>query len=313
MTDSESKYPVILISEGVDRNRELLALIKLLDDEDDRVYTAVHNKLKERGLDSIRELKSALVAASPLVKERIGEAIRDIQCDRIHKQFRLFANLPDDEVDLETGSFMIAQLFSPETDMTPYREILDSIAVQIQPQIGLVRFPLEVIRTVNRAVFDDFAFKGNTEKYYEPENSFIHKVLEKKLGIPITLCLVYLFVAKRLGLPFFGVAMPAHFILKYETEHSEIFIDPFNAGAILTKQDCVRFLTTNGYSYAENMLRPARNKEILSRLMQNLIAIYSNTGDHAHANDFAQLLKILNNQEGDFDPQISLWDNTDPE
>jgi regulator of sirC expression with transglutaminase-like and TPR domain len=181
------------------------------------------------------------------------------------------------EIDLTKASLYFAQ--AEYTDVRPqeYLKVLDTIAAEIEVQLPAERYPLKVIQTINRHLFDTLGFRGNKNNYYDPDNSFLHRVLERRLGIPISLSVVYLAIAKRLNFPMQGVGLPGHFLIRPEFENAEIFVDPFNRGEILFEADCQQRLTEtyqHKFQLDRNWLAPVDNKQILARMLNNLKFIY---------------------------------------
>ena len=123
-------------------------------------------------------------------------------------------------------------------------------------------------------------------------------VLERKTGIPITLSLLYLFLGARLGLPFSGVGMPGHFIVKYETPSERIFLDPFSGGHPLTIEECNRFLVNAGYGLKEEYLATTPAREILSRVIRNLVFIYTRLDDQSRVKRLERFLEMLHRPHG---------------
>ncbi len=133
------------------------------------------------------------------------------------------------------------------------------------------------IAAINKVLFEEENFSGNSEEYDDPRNSYLNDVLERKKGIPITLSLVYTEVARRRGLPLAGVGFPGHFLVKYPGPPAEILIDPYHRGTILARADCTALL--NAHFGADAELKPehlaaATNKQILSRMLNNLKGSY---------------------------------------
>jgi regulator of sirC expression with transglutaminase-like and TPR domain len=129
-------------------------------------------------------------------------------------------------------------------------------------------------------MFGVFGFRGNTENYHDPRNSFFNDVLERRVGIPITLSAVYLEVARRVSFPTFGVGMPGHFLLKYGDRTQEFFLDPFNGGQILTRDDCARRFSEifgSSQQFSDWMLKVISPRLMLFRMLNNLKTIYLNT------------------------------------
>ncbi|HSG05833.1 MAG TPA: transglutaminase-like domain-containing protein, partial [Nitrospiria bacterium] len=133
----------------------------------------------------------------------------------------------------------------------------------------------------------------NVQNYYDPENSYINQVLERRTGIPITLATVYLLIAQRVGLPLSGVGLPGHFMLKYEQGKTCIFIDAFNSGRALTRDDCIRFLLNSGYEVQEECFLETTPRDIICRMLRNLIYAYHRIGDRDRACRLTRLIHIL--------------------
>ena len=184
---------------------------------------------------------------------------------------------PDEEIDLAKASLNYAKAEYPDLDVKKYLNILDAIALEIKSQLPAEGYPLKIIKTINYYLFDCLGFQGNQQNYYEPENSFLNKVIDRKIGIPITLSVVYLAIAKRINFPMVGIGMPGHFLIRPELEEVSIFVDPFNRGEILFKQDCQEKLSQIYQQEIEldsSLLAPVSNKQILARMLNNLKLIY---------------------------------------
>ncbi len=184
---------------------------------------------------------------------------------------------PDKDIDLARASLLFAQAEFPELNIKKYLAVLEQIAQEIEVQLTPERYPLKVIRTINHHLFNHYNFRGNQQNYYDPNNSFLHQVLERKLGIPISLSVVYLAIAKRLDFPMVGIGMPGHFLIRPEFEDVGIFVDPFNQGEILFEADCQAKLDETYHSQVvldPNWLAPIAKKQILTRMLNNLKFIY---------------------------------------
>jgi regulator of sirC expression with transglutaminase-like and TPR domain len=148
--------------------------------------------------------------------------------------------LPDGAVPLAEAALLLACEEYPQLEISPYLDRLDEIADFVRPKLHTGMSPLDTIEALNEVLFGVVGFRGNTENYNDPRNSFFNDVLERRMGIPITLSAVYLEVARRISFPIFGVGMPGHFLVKYGDRTQEFFLDPFNGGQILTRADCER-------------------------------------------------------------------------
>ncbi len=181
------------------------------------------------------------------------------------------------EINLSEAALYIAQEEYPALDPDAYLNALDTMAEEVQERLPVERYPLRIIRIINQYLYDDLGFTGNTLDYYNPRNSFLNQVIDRRTGIPITLSLVYLEIAKRVDFPMVGVGMPGHFLIRPSCEEMEIYVDPFHRGEILFAQDCQeRLAQIYGPSVALQpaFLEPISPQQFLSRILTNLKHIY---------------------------------------
>lgn len=186
-------------------------------------------------------------------------------------------NQPESQIDLAKAALFFAQAEYPDLDVQKYLGILDEIASEIEVQLSPERYPLKVVNTINEHLFNRLKFRGNQQNYYNPDNSFLHHVIESKLGIPISLSVIYLAIAQRLDFPMVGIGMPGHFLIRPEFEGVGFFVDAFNRGEILFEEDCQRRLDENYQQQLKldpSWLEPVSNKQILVRMLNNLKFIY---------------------------------------
>lgn len=196
---------------------------------------------------------------------------------RSRNTFQQLVTLPDNAIPLAEASLLMACEEYPQLEVRPYIDQLDHIANMVQRRLRGTIEPVEIIEKINTVLFLRFGFRGNTENYYDPRNSFFNDVLDRHVGIPITLSVLYLEICRRLNLPIYGVGMPGHFIVKYANRAEEFFLDPFNQGEILTRQDCwkrIQSVYGDRIEYDERLLEPTTNRQILARMLNNLKIIY---------------------------------------
>jgi regulator of sirC expression with transglutaminase-like and TPR domain len=196
---------------------------------------------------------------------------------RSRRTFNELVTLPDSAIPLAESALLVACEEYPHLELSPYLDQLDHIAEVAQEQLRNTDTPQEKITKINSVLFETFGFRGNTENYYDPRNSFFNDVLDRRVGIPITLSAVYLEVSRRLKFPMAGVGMPGHFVVRYADREQELFLDPFNRGEILTRDDCRNRIQTmygDSLPFSERLLERSTNRQILSRLLNNLKVIY---------------------------------------
>ncbi len=185
-----------------------------------------------------------------------------------------------------------AQEVYPDLEPAQYYQQLDNIASAITP----TAYPLKTIQAINRQLFQELGLRGNQINYYDPDNSYLNQVLDRRLGIPITLALVYLEVAQRLDFPMVGVGMPGHFLLCPAVADMEVYIDPFNQGELLFPEDCQAIfqrLYRTSASWNSNYLQPIDSKALLARLLNNLKLIYFNRRNFPRALTILDYLLML--------------------
>ena len=191
-------------------------------------------------------------------------------------------NQPDELIDLAKAALYIAQ--EEEADIHPeeYLNLLDAMASEVQKSLPEQQYPLRIIQTINRYLYIDLGFTGNSADYYDPRNSFLNQVIDRRTGIPITLALVYLEVARRINFPMVGIGMPGHFLLRPDFEEAAIYVDAFNGGEVLFAQDCQARLSEiygQPVEIQPEFFAPVSSKQFLGRMLTNLKAIYLNQGD----------------------------------
>ncbi len=196
---------------------------------------------------------------------------------RLVDRFREAATSPDP--DLATPALLIAQVGYPRLDLATYLNVLSDMGTAAASQLFARAGPIDAL---NHYLFTHQGFTGNTTHYEDPRNSFLNQVLERRTGIPITLAVVYIEVARRAGVRVDGVNFPAHFLLRFpfgpEEDHGgAVFVDPFNRGAVMSETDCRTLLRQHAgqaVSFEPGMLAPATKLQILVRMLSNLKRIY---------------------------------------
>ena len=184
---------------------------------------------------------------------------------------------PDGDVNLAEAALLVAAEEYAALDVRSYLVRLDEMGCALRQRLEEEPRPERAVMALNRYLFQELAFRGNTEQYYDARNSYLNEVIDRRTGIPITLSTVYMEVAGRAGLEVEGVGLPGHFVVRIQTPARPLLVDPFHGGTLLTEKDCQERLDRifNGkVKLEEKMLRPCRRKDMLERLLRNLKAIY---------------------------------------
>ncbi len=197
---------------------------------------------------------------------------------------------PDREINLAKAALYIAQIEYPDLDVDRYLQALAVMSTEISQRLSTDRYPLKVIKVINNYLYTELNFHGNEEDYYNPRNSFLNDVIDRRTGIPITLAAIYLHLAKAIEFPMVGIGMPGHFLIRPNFENAGIFVDVFDRGEILFVEDCRQKLM-NIYQQdipflPPEVLQAVSNRQILHRILNNLQANY------LHQPDFNRALVI---------------------
>ena len=196
---------------------------------------------------------------------------------------------PEEEIDLAEAALLIAAPEYPGLDVLAYRRRLQDLGIELKRRLRGDISPADSIGALNRYLFEELGFCGNTQDYYDPRNSFLNEVLDRRLGIPITLSIVYVEVGRRLGLALHGVSFPGHFLVKCAVRDGVVVLDPYERGASLSLEDLQRRLralrggSAPSPEVARHMLAAAGRKDILARMLRNLKSIYLERRDPARA------------------------------
>ena len=199
-------------------------------------------------------------------------------------------NKPDHKINLAKAALIYAKYEYPKLEIKDYLNNLDYIAEEIKCNLPKNLYPLKVIKTINKYLFEELGLTGNKDDYYDPRNSYLNEVVDRKMGIPITLSVVYLEIAKRLNFPMVGIGMPGHFLIRPEFENVGIFVDVFNQGEILFQEDCelkLQEIYQQPVKLEAHFLTTVSNQQILGRMLTNLKYIYLNR------REYPKMLRII--------------------
>ncbi len=198
------------------------------------------------------------------------------------------------QLDLEHGAFLLAKLAYPMLEAKEVADPLNRLAEDMERILEAREpTPSQAVGLYRTYFFSELGFRGNEKNYYEPENTFINCVLERRLGIPISLSCVYLLVARRLDMAAFGIGLPGHFIVGHSRKPGVIYVDPFHGGSVLSRNDCIELVRQRGVTFHEDLLSPTSNNHMLGRMMVNLMNIYTERGFSARAHWLGQIVPFF--------------------
>ena len=219
-----------------------------------------------------------------------------MEVSEARRRFTAYIARPPEDFRLAEGALLVALEAYPDLDVDAYRRRLDGMAETISARLGLELEPRRIVSHINACLFKEQGFRGNRRDYYDTRNSFLNEVLDRKVGIPITLSIIYLDIARRVGLPINGVGLPGHFVVQYGAHPEPFYIDPFHGGKLLSEQDCAaRVAQIHGQDlpWQESYLDAVSDLHILARVLNNLKVIYVRKGAHELALDAVDRLILL--------------------
>ena len=269
------------------------ALITLLSDEDPAVYQVVRDKILSCGQNAIDWLRPHTLSSDPALRRRAQEIIQHLLRHTADDRFLKFCLTEGNELNLEQGAWLLAQTQYPDINAEAYQALFDSYAGELRERIDPRAAAERILTALNEYIFDVLRFKGNEQNFYDPENSYLNRVVDRRTGNPINLCLVYLLLARRLKLPITGIGLPGHFICRFQSSSEEYFIDVFNQGKLWTKANCIQYLLYRNYNVQDDYLAPISAPRMLSRICGNLQQIYQHLEMADEATRFQRYLIAL--------------------
>jgi regulator of sirC expression with transglutaminase-like and TPR domain len=274
------------------RNTDRLALQKLLGDDDPHVLDLLEEKFSQMGPDGLVFLETTASGTDADAARGAQQILQTIRRRLAWESFATFCATCGSQFDLEAACWLLAKTRYPDLDETPYRARLDQMARELKERLTSRETPRATVEVCSRYLFRTLGFGGNRKDYYDPDNSYLNRLLDRRLGIAISLSVMYLLIGQRLNLPLLGVGMPGHFLLKWQSATAQFFIDSFNEGHILNEEDCKHVCDNMGYPFSPATLAPVTPRQILLRMCHNLHAIYADT-DPKRAEQFGRFVALL--------------------
>lgn len=261
------------------------ALISLLDDPSPAVHQALIAQFTRLGAEGSEFLFTIASSTNRIAALAASDYLRELRFSDPAADFRKFIRSLNYE--LETGMLLLNRTVNPSLDVAGICTQLDALAARCRKLAPATRNLREQCRVINRVLFDELKLRGNEENYTDPNNSLLDQVLSRHLGIPLSLSVVYLLVAQRMGLELEPVGVPGHFLIGCYEPEGPFYLDAFNQGQFLTADDVFARLRSQQRLPQLSDLAPTPVREVLSRCCRNLAKHYMAAGDSAHARLFA--------------------------
>jgi regulator of sirC expression with transglutaminase-like and TPR domain len=265
------------------------ALLSLLDDTSPVVRRALAARLAAYGPRGAELLQELVCGPNRILARHASWFIDELKLSDPVSEFRTFIRSLNYE--LETGILLLSRTMNPALDVGECRASLDAMAARCRELISEPSSNREKCRVVNRVLFHEWGFRGNIEEYQDPMNSFIDKVISRRKGIPISLSVVYLLVAERLGIPVEPVGLPGHFVVGCYADDTPFFIDPFDQGLFRDTDEVFTLLRSNHILPKPSDLAPTPVREVLCRSCRNLANHFAAASDLAHSQLFSQFVE----------------------
>lgn len=270
----------------------IAALIHLLGDDNPKVVSSAWDHLERIGKEALPLVEEAArVSADVRVRQEAGSFVTEWLRREVLGQWTEYCR--GGGMDLEQGVLLIARSEYPALREEECCSQLDEYAGVLKRRLATARTTEAAFQKTAQFLGGERGFSGKNVDYLVPDNSYLNRVLERKEGLPILMSSVYLFVARRVGLDLLGVGMPQHFVVKYRTPDGERFLDPFHDGRSLRRQDCIEMLEKSGIAFQETFLRETSEREILSRILGNLMRAYHSRQDRKRLDRTLNMLRTL--------------------
>lgn len=288
-------------------------MIQLLDDDDPEVVEIVEQKFLEEGLNAVNDLEQIwLDNEFPQHNAKIERILKIIQQQILFQDVNDWMDLKEPSV--LAGWILASRIQFPGLKLETLKTQLNQFKIDAWVMLSGVNNPTDQIAVLNYIFYEKYGFKGNHENYHSPENSLLPRVLETKLGNPISLAILYMVIAQDLGIPVFGVNLPQHFVLAYcnmktkpnhlgvflnnqlllnEVESVEFYFNPFSKGQIFNKESIDAFLKVIHVKQQKHFYLPCSSLEIFKRILRNLHFAYSEQHDFEKQNDVSKLMKLI--------------------
>ncbi len=266
------------------------AIVRLLRDNDPDTVSLIKNQLVDNGPEIIGDLRDLLATVDDeTVSRHANDILAEIETRQALDEFTLLCHLFPDDGDVEGACWLLARIFLPGVETDLYQRKLDIWGRQLRRLTESAISTRERVAILTNYLANDLGFRGNSDQYYDVHNSLLPSLIDSKLGIPISLALLYIAVAGRAGIKIEGINLPGHFIVR----HGEIFFDPFHRGKILMQSDCESILRKQKLTFQPSYLEPATGRMILIRVLANLLYIFQDNGDEEQRDRISNWLKAL--------------------
>lgn len=270
---------------------QLQALIMLLGDDDARTASVARNALRDAGESAVPFLQQASASADPQLRGRSRLLLEEVRTELLARRIAEYAEQDDSDMDLLEGALLVAEYAHPDLNGDEVRRFVEEAAEAVVSRLGSSFSDMDGLRALGTVLFDQYGLRGGS--FSDPDESYINRVISRRTGLPISLAVVYTLVGRRAGLPVSGVNLPFFFLARYETECGPVFVDCYNRGRLLDRDDCEAIVTGGGGRFAEVQLRAEVPRYVLARMLSNLDRVYRGLKDENKAQTAVRFRNVL--------------------
>lgn len=277
-------------------NKELKALVSLLDDTDSEVVQHVEDKIMSLGTHIIPYLEFEWESSfNPVLQKRIEELVHTLQFELLKEKLAEWKEKGAE--DLLEGMWLINTYQYPDLEYDDLKKELEQIYYEAWLEFKSEIHPVDQIKILNSVLFGKLKFGANTKNFHSPGNSMLNVVLQTKKGNPISLCVIYILVAQKLKLPVYGVNLPNLFVLTYKQGDNQFYINAFNRGLVFTRKEVDEYIGNLNLPPNDIYYEPCENIDIVSRVLRNLINAHEKLGHTDKMGELEELLKLLGKKQ----------------
>ncbi|MDF2158396.1 transglutaminase-like domain-containing protein [Algoriphagus sp. CAU 1675] len=271
---------------------ELNALVSLLDDTDQEVKSHVRERIISLGTEIIPFLEEKWENSfNPEIQKEIETLVHELQYSLLKK--RLLDWKISEDRDLLAGLWIINTYQYPDLEFEKLNAEMHQIYFEVWTAFKNDLAPYDQVKIINSVLFNTLRFSANTKNFHSPANSMLSAVLDSKKGNPISLCVIYMLVARKLGLPVYGVNLPNLFVLTYKSDDITFYINAFNKGLIFSRQDIFNYLNHLKIDPKEEYFEPTDSLHIMLRSLRNLAHSFEKLGEVEKVKEVKELIRIL--------------------
>ncbi len=286
------------------RERDIQALLSMVDEPDPDVFEEIANKIVGYGHNAISHVEDILHSTTDIdLRSRLETILQQLLFFRLSTELKNWRQ--EGGEDLLAAWMHVTRYFYPDVNEDVVQKALEEIRKDVWLEMNENLTALEQIKVFNHIFYDLHRFSGNIEDYHNPDNSFVHKVLETRSGNPLSIGIIYMLTARSVDIPVSGINLPEHFVLAYMDNHlaavkkdpdkdnALFYINAFSGGAVFSTKEINEFLLKLGMKPLAAFFTPCTNREIIIRMLNNLILAYDQMGMAERVQGFESLRDSL--------------------